>query len=156
MWVRGNLEVYCLKEVFRPPYEVASQHVNACGNNCAYLSILLFCQYFQIHGQNHSSLFGVQHANLSFFPPLPIDQKHCIYLFFYFVNYDSLTKDLTALFQAAPEGSFVLLHGCAHNPTGIDPTPEQWATIADVIEEKNHIPFFDVAYQVLLFLINFF
>jgi len=41
-----------------------------------------------------------------------------------------------------------LLHGCAHNPTGIDPTPEQWVKIADVIQEKNHIPFFDVAYQV--------
>ncbi|CAN6880445.1 unnamed protein product [Brassica oleracea] len=34
-----------------------------------------------------------------------------------------------------------------HNPTGTDPTPEQWAKIADVIQEKNHIPFFDVAYQ---------
>ncbi|CAN4081485.1 unnamed protein product [Withania somnifera] len=49
--------------------------------------------------------------------------------------------------KAAPEGSFILLHGCAHNPTGIDPTPEQWEKIADVIQEKNHIPFFDVAYQ---------
>lgn len=42
----------------------------------------------------------------------------------------------------------MLLHGCAHNPTGIDPTPDQWEKIADVIQEKNHIPFFDVAYQV--------
>ncbi|KAK8953004.1 hypothetical protein KSP40_PGU022450 [Platanthera guangdongensis] len=49
--------------------------------------------------------------------------------------------------KAAQDGSFLLLHGCAHNPTGIDPTPEQWSKIADVIEEKNHIPFFDVAYQ---------
>ncbi|KAI5647912.1 hypothetical protein M9H77_33917 [Catharanthus roseus] len=49
--------------------------------------------------------------------------------------------------QEAPEGSFVLLHGCAHNPTGIDPTPQQWEIIADVIQEKNHIPFLDVAYQ---------
>ncbi|KAI9192134.1 hypothetical protein LWI28_018708 [Acer negundo] len=49
--------------------------------------------------------------------------------------------------QDAPEGSFILLHGCAHNPTGIDPTPEQWEKIAVVIQEKNHIPFFDVAYQ---------
>jgi len=48
----------------------------------------------------------------------------------------------------APEGTFVLLHGCAHNPTGIDPTPEQWEKIADVIQQKNHFPFFDVAYQV--------
>ncbi|GKC17347.1 aspartate aminotransferase, chloroplastic, partial [Tanacetum coccineum] len=47
----------------------------------------------------------------------------------------------------APEGSFIPLHGCAHNPTGIDPTPEQWGKIDDVIKEKNHIPFFDVAYK---------
>ncbi len=37
--------------------------------------------------------------------------------------------------------------GCAHNPTGIDPTDEQWNKIADVIEKKEHMPFFDVAYQ---------
>lgn len=69
----------------------------------------------------------------------------CMYLL-KFINH------LLTLFslQAAPEGSFVLLHGCAHNPTGIDPTPEQWEKIADVIQEKNHIPFFDVAYQVLI------
>jgi aspartate/tyrosine/aromatic aminotransferase len=42
----------------------------------------------------------------------------------------------------------VLLHGCAHNPTGIDPTPEQWEEIVALIQGKNHIPFFDVAYQV--------
>ena len=41
-----------------------------------------------------------------------------------------------------------LLAGCAHNPTGIDPTKEQWSQIADLMKEKNHLPFFDVAYQV--------
>ncbi|KAA8525547.1 hypothetical protein F0562_007400 [Nyssa sinensis] len=59
------------------------------------------------------------------------------------LDFDGMISDI----KAAPEGSFVLLHGCAHNPTGIDPTPEQWEKIADVIQEKNHIPFFDVAYQ---------
>ncbi|KAG9453857.1 hypothetical protein H6P81_006761 [Aristolochia fimbriata] len=49
--------------------------------------------------------------------------------------------------KAAPDGCFGLLHGCAHNPTGIDPTSEEWEKITDVIQEKNHIPFFDVAYQ---------
>lgn len=72
---------------------------------------------------------------------------HCNYLLFFYA---------TSCFQAAPEGSFVLLHGCAHNPTGIDPTPEQWEIIADVIQEKNHIPFFDVAYQVPCFLNHIF
>ncbi|KAJ6856365.1 hypothetical protein NC651_038084 [Populus alba x Populus x berolinensis] len=59
------------------------------------------------------------------------------------LDFEGMISDI----KAAPEGSFVLLHGCAHNPTGIDPTPEQWEKIADVIQEKNHIPFFDVAYQ---------
>ncbi|KAL2480157.1 Aspartate aminotransferase [Abeliophyllum distichum] len=59
----------------------------------------------------------------------------------------TFTKTVMFTIEAAPDGLFVLLHGCAHNPTGIDPTPEQWEKIADVIQEKNHIPFFDVAYQ---------
>ncbi|RYR55267.1 hypothetical protein Ahy_A06g030505 [Arachis hypogaea] len=59
------------------------------------------------------------------------------------LDFEGMIEDI----KAAPEGTFVLLHGCAHNPTGIDPTPEQWEKIADVIQQKNHIPFFDVAYQ---------
>jgi aspartate aminotransferase len=59
------------------------------------------------------------------------------------LDFDGMISDI----KEAPEGSFVLLHGCAHNPTGIDPSPEQWEKIADVIQEKSHIPFFDVAYQ---------
>ncbi|KAG6649673.1 aspartate aminotransferase P2, mitochondrial isoform X1 [Carya illinoinensis] len=59
------------------------------------------------------------------------------------LDFEGMVADI----KAAPEGSFVLLHGCAHNPTGIDPTPEQWEKIANVIQAKSHIPFFDVAYQ---------
>lgn len=50
-------------------------------------------------------------------------------------------------FKKAPEGSVILLHACAHNPTGVDPTEAQWKTIAQVIREKKHFPFFDSAYQ---------
>lgn len=46
-----------------------------------------------------------------------------------------------------PEQSIVLLHACAHNPTGVDPTPEQWIEISDIIQEKKLFPFFDMAYQ---------
>ena len=46
-----------------------------------------------------------------------------------------------------PEKSIVLLHACAHNPTGVDPTPEQWKEISDIIQEKSLFPFFDMAYQ---------
>lgn len=49
--------------------------------------------------------------------------------------------------QNAPEGSIVLLHACAHNPTGVDPTQEQWKEISNVVKEKGHFPFFDMAYQ---------
>lgn len=47
----------------------------------------------------------------------------------------------------APERSIVLLHACAHNPTGVDPTLEQWKEIAEVLRQKKHFPFFDCAYQ---------
>lgn len=47
----------------------------------------------------------------------------------------------------APERSVILLHACAHNPTGVDPTEQQWREIAEVIRAKKHFPFFDTAYQ---------
>lgn len=59
------------------------------------------------------------------------------------LDFDGMIADI----KNAPMGSIILLHGCAHNPTGIDPTPEQWDIIADVIQEKCHLAFFDVAYQ---------
>jgi len=40
-----------------------------------------------------------------------------------------------------------LLHACAHNPTGVDPTEEQWREISDVMKKKSHAIFFDCAYQ---------
>lgn len=60
------------------------------------------------------------------------------------------TLDLNGMLddlRAAPEGSAVVLHACAHNPTGIDPTKEQWAQIADLMEQRKLFPFFDCAYQ---------
>lgn len=41
----------------------------------------------------------------------------------------------------------MLLHACAHNPTGVDPTPAQWKDISDIVKEKKLFPFFDMAYQ---------
>lgn len=57
--------------------------------------------------------------------------------------FDGMMADL----DAAPENSVVILHACAHNPTGIDPSKEQWMKIADLIERKKLFPFFDCAYQ---------
>jgi len=58
---------------------------------------------------------------------------------------------LTGLLEdlgSAPSGSIVLLHACAHNPTGVDPTLEQWEQIRLLIRSKALLPFFDSAYQV--------
>lgn len=41
----------------------------------------------------------------------------------------------------------VVLHACAHNPTGVDPTTEQWKEISQVCKEKGHFVIFDNAYQ---------
>lgn len=49
--------------------------------------------------------------------------------------------------EKAPDGSIILLHACAHNPTGVDPTLDEWKQIAATIRKKKHIPFFDSAYQ---------
>lgn len=46
-----------------------------------------------------------------------------------------------------PSGSVILLHGCCHNPTGIDPTFEQWKELSGLIKKQHIIPFFDLAYQ---------
>lgn len=47
----------------------------------------------------------------------------------------------------APEHSIIVLHACAHNPTGVDLTQSQWKELAVLLREKNHFPFFDCAYQ---------
>ena len=44
-------------------------------------------------------------------------------------------------------GSVFLLHACAHNPTGVDPTMEQWAGISSALKAKSITPFLDCAYQ---------
>jgi len=53
----------------------------------------------------------------------------------------------TGVLKDAAEKSVFLLHACAHNPTGVDPTREQWKEIARLMKEKKHYAFFDCAYQ---------
>ena len=62
------------------------------------------------------------------------------------------TADLDAVLAAiagAGEGEAVLLHGCCHNPTGIDYTADQWAAIADALADGKVLPILDVAYHGL-------
>jgi aspartate aminotransferase len=84
---------------------------------------------------NHKAIFNMCQIN-------PVDYPY----------YDAKTVGLdfegfTGALKSAPDGSVFLLHACAHNPTGVDPTREQWHQIADIFESKKHLAFFDCAYQ---------
>ncbi|WP_310533843.1 amino acid aminotransferase [Novosphingobium sp.] len=60
--------------------------------------------------------------------------------------------DMDALRGAIAEadaGDAILLHGCCHNPTGIDYSPAQWDEIAALVAEKRLLPLLDLAYQGL-------
>eukprot|EP00499_Haloplacidia_sp_CaronLabIsolate_P004112 CAMPEP_0196769406 /NCGR_PEP_ID=MMETSP1104-20130614/520_1 /TAXON_ID=33652 /ORGANISM="Cafeteria sp., Strain Caron Lab Isolate" /LENGTH=408 /DNA_ID=CAMNT_0042139501 /DNA_START=42 /DNA_END=1268 /DNA_ORIENTATION=- len=56
-------------------------------------------------------------------------------------------EGMMASLAEAPEGSVVVLHACAHNPTGVDPTIDQWRQVADLCKARSLFPFFDCAYQ---------
>ena len=60
------------------------------------------------------------------------------------LDFDGMIDDLTG--KASP-GDVVLLHACCHNPTGVDPTPDQWEQIGNVLAEKRLLPLVDFAYQ---------
>jgi aspartate/tyrosine/aromatic aminotransferase len=66
--------------------------------------------------------------------------------------FDAATNDLAAdaLFaalRAIPEGDVLLLHGCCHNPTGIDLTQAHWEEISRIVAERKLLPLVDFAYQ---------
>lgn len=52
---------------------------------------------------------------------------------------------MTKLEKEAMAGDIIILHACAHNPTGVDPSRKQWESIADLCEKKQLFPFFDSA-----------
>jgi aspartate aminotransferase len=58
-------------------------------------------------------------------------------------DFQGALEDLSKI----PKGAIVLLHACAHNPTGVDPKPEQWKEMSNVVKSKGLFPFFDMAYQ---------
>jgi aspartate/tyrosine/aromatic aminotransferase len=51
--------------------------------------------------------------------------------------------------EAMPEKAAVVLHACCHNPTGCDPTENEWKAISQLMLRKKLVPFFDFAYQGL-------
>lgn len=59
------------------------------------------------------------------------------------VNGGAMLADLAQ----AQKGDVVLLHACCHNPTGADPTPDDWAALAALCAQGALVPFLDIAYQ---------
>ena len=84
---------------------------------------------------NHAPLIGGAGLKLKPYPYYDTD-KHVI----------KIDEMLTAL-REAPAGDVVLLHACCHNPSGLDPSVEEWQAITDILIERQLLPFIDSAYQ---------
>ena len=59
------------------------------------------------------------------------------------VRFDAMMGALKKL----PAGDIVVLHGCCHNPTGVDLSPDQWREVIEVVNQRGLVPFVDIAYQ---------
>ena len=85
--------------------------------------------------ENHRALFENAGFNVNIYP-----------------YYDAATRGLDfagmiGALDRVPPGAIVVLHACCHNPTGVDPSPEQWGRILEVVRSRGHVPFLDIAYQ---------
>ncbi len=84
---------------------------------------------------NHPSIFEAAGLRTEIYKYIDADRTG--------LDFDGMIKSLRDI----PAGDVVLLHGCCHNPTGIDPTPQQWREIADAVYERGCLPLLDFAYQ---------
>jgi aspartate/tyrosine/aromatic aminotransferase len=84
---------------------------------------------------NHIPLLGGAGLQLEPYPYYDTD-THTIKI-------DQMLDALTKM----PAGDLVLLHACCHNPSGVDPSEDEWQAIADVIVERDLVPFVDMAYR---------
>ncbi|KAL4880701.1 pyridoxal phosphate-dependent transferase [Aspergillus karnatakaensis] len=84
---------------------------------------------------NHHQIFSNVGLKLANYPYFDANTKG--------LDFDGLLGAL----KTADKGSIILLHACAHNPTGVDLTQDQWKEVAVIMRERAHFPFFDCAYQ---------
>ncbi|MXP51580.1 aspartate/tyrosine/aromatic aminotransferase [Pantoea sp. Seng] len=71
----------------------------------------------------------------------------CDYQYYDAANHSLNFAGMIASLQEAKAGDVVLFHGCCHNPTGVDPSADQWQQLAKLSQEKGWLPLFDFAYQ---------
>ncbi|KAH7107528.1 aspartate aminotransferase [Auriculariales sp. MPI-PUGE-AT-0066] len=122
----------------------SAQTISGTGAN--HLGALFLSRFYQFNGDkriylsdptwaNHHAIFrnvGIEPVNYKYYDPRTVG-----------LDFEGFLDAL----NSAPERSVFLLHACAHNPTGVDPTTEQWTAIADVMLQRGHYAFFDCAYQ---------
>jgi aspartate/tyrosine/aromatic aminotransferase len=84
---------------------------------------------------NHTPLLGGAGIRLSGYPYYDTERHN--------IRFDEMMTTL----RGARKGDLVLLHGCCHNPTGLDLSPEQWDRVTDLVTDAGLIPFVDLAYQ---------
>lgn len=84
---------------------------------------------------NHQSIFRSAGLNVASYPYFDAARNG--------LDFDGMQSALCSV----AAGDVVCLHGCCHNPSGVDPTPEQWSTIADVLTQRGALPLLDFAYQ---------
>jgi aspartate aminotransferase len=117
------------------------------GTGAVHLGALFLAKFYKINGANRTVYLSnptwANHHQIFTNVGLPIAS----YPYF---NKETKGLDIDGMKAAlaeAPDGSVILLHACAHNPTGVDPSLEQWGEIASLMKAKGHFPFFDTAYQ---------
>ena len=84
---------------------------------------------------NHIPLLGGAGLNLEPYPYYDAD-RHVL----------EVARMMEAL-RAIPKGDIVLFHACCHNPSGLDPSEDEWRAISELVVERELIPFIDMAYQ---------
>ena len=84
---------------------------------------------------NHQGIFEAADLDLATYP------------YYNAETHDLNLTGLITVLEDIPENDVVLFHACCHNPTGVDPAPDDWETIAKVCKERRLLPVIDFAYQ---------
>lgn len=85
---------------------------------------------------NHIAIFEAAGLETKSYPYLAADRKS--------LDFAALLDQLE---REGRPGDILLVHACCHNPTGIDPTGEQWAEIAELAAQRGMLPLIDFAYH---------
>jgi aspartate aminotransferase len=86
---------------------------------------------------NHNQIFNTIGFELGTYPYYDTVSKT--------LDFDAMSEGLTHV----SAGDIVLLHGCCHNPTGLDPTADEWRRIGEILKDRGALPLVDFAYQGL-------